>query len=176
MMQSILKENGVVNRYGRISVGKLVCRLFHSWVYFLSNTLELVYLTNNPLFKEYLHPPYTEYFFPSSRICRTRTSTGMRNVSCATSARCPSWTNNLDPRWTRYSVALVMTPNSPRAATAAERSSGQVSTTSDFDTLFFLLRRWFVYRCVKHIVKEMVWFLSPIHIQQTAKESITPYM
>jgi hypothetical protein len=71
------------------------------------------------------HTP--ERAFCCSRIFPTKTSTGMRLVSCATSAVSHSWTNSSDPRQTRSTAAIAMTPSLPPAVMAAAKSLEPVS-------------------------------------------------
>lgn len=62
-----------------------------------------------------------------SRICHTKTSIGMRPVSCVSSAICRWWTNNSVPKPTRSIAAIVTMPNSHRVAMAVAKCSVLVS-------------------------------------------------
>ena len=64
------------------------------------------------------------------RTFPTKTSTGMRPVSCAASAVCHSWTNSSGRRQTRSTVATATMPSLPPVAMAAARSSEPVSDTT----------------------------------------------
>lgn len=61
------------------------------------------------------------------RICHTKTSIGMRPVSCVSSAICRWWTNNSVLKPTRSTAAIVMMPNSHRVAMAVAKCSVLVS-------------------------------------------------
>lgn len=74
----------------------------------------------------FLSPPLTTWAV-CCRTCRTRTSTGTRPASSATSAACRWWTSSSAPSWTRSSAPTVTMRSSPPAATAAARSSKLVS-------------------------------------------------
>lgn len=70
---------------------------------------------------------------PFRRICRTRTSTGTRLASFATGAEYPWWTNNLEARWIKFTVATVTTLSLLAVAMDAVKSSVLVRYFQHFD-------------------------------------------
>lgn len=67
------------------------------------------------------------FFF--CRICRTRTSTGMKRASSAVSVACPWLTSSSAPNRTRSTAATAMIHSLLRAAMDVEKYSERVSTT-----------------------------------------------
>lgn len=71
-------------------------------------------------------------FFTSRRICRTRTNTGTKPVSCAANVAFRWWTNSSGRRW-RKSIAETATTHSSRpGVTDAETSFALVICLYDF--------------------------------------------
>lgn len=84
------------------------------------------------------------------RICRTKTNTGTRPVSCAANVACRWWTNSLDRKWRKSIAETATTLSSLPGATDVETYSVQVISTGRRRT-FSNVTSAFRSRSVHHI-------------------------
>ena len=79
------------------------------------------------------------------RTFPTKTSIGMRPVSCATNAVCHSWTNSSGRRRTRFTVAIATMPSLPPAVMVAAKSLELVSVTTVLSLIIASQRQFGIY-------------------------------